>query len=152
MICSRDLSVRTKHLIYNTCVLSVLLYDSESWTPLQQNVRQLEKFHHHCLATVLGISKRTRWQSHISNVSLRTRWGDEVSIAQKICCRRLEWLGHLARMPSSRLPQKVFFSWFAKKRPFCWPRKRWKNAISKDLRQVKIAPDTWFDLASNSTD
>ena len=59
---------------------------------------------------------------------------------------------HLARMPSSRLPQKVFFSWFAKKRPFCGPRKRWKDAISKDLRQVKIAPDTWFDLASNRTE
>ena len=108
LFCSRDLSVCTKRLIYNTCVLSVLLYGSESWTLLQQDVRRLEKFHHHCIATILGISKRTRWQSHIFNVSLRTRWGDEASVAQKICCRRLEWLGHLAPMPSCRVFLRKF--------------------------------------------
>ena len=38
VFCSRDLSVRTKRLIYNTCVLSVLLDGSKSQTMLQQDV------------------------------------------------------------------------------------------------------------------
>ena len=144
---ARDLSIRTKRFIYTTCVLSVLLYGSESWTLLQQDVWRLEKFHHHCIATILGVSRRSRWQNRISNASLCSEWGAEASIAQTICYRRLEWLGHLARMPSSRLPQKVFFSWFPKKRPFCGPRKRWKDAVSRDLQKLKLAPDSWFDLA-----
>ena len=147
VIYARDLSIHTKRFIYTTCVLSLLLYGSESWTLLQQDVRQLEKFHHHCIATILGVSRRSRWQNRISNASLRSEWGAEASIAQTICYRRLEWLGHLARMPSSRLPQKVFFSWFPKKRPFCGPRKRWKDAVSRDLQKLKLAPDSWFYLA-----
>jgi len=32
-------------------------------------------------------------------------WGDEELVDEKIQKRRLEWLGHLARMPDHRLPR-----------------------------------------------
>ena len=33
----RNLSVNTKRLVYQACVMSVLLYGSECWTPLKRH-------------------------------------------------------------------------------------------------------------------
>ena len=35
---------------------------------------------------------------------VRVRWGDPETITTKVQKRRLEWLGHLARMPEHRMP------------------------------------------------
>ena len=71
----RHLSVLTKRLIYQACVLSVLLYGSESWTPLRRHLKRLDSFHHRCIRTVLGITKRQQRGEHISLEALRERWG-----------------------------------------------------------------------------
>ena len=39
-----NLSVTTKRLIYQACVLSVLLYGAECWTPLQRHLKRLNTF------------------------------------------------------------------------------------------------------------
>ena len=45
----RVLTVNTKRLIYQACVLSVLLYGCESWTPLRRHLKRLDSFHHRCI-------------------------------------------------------------------------------------------------------
>jgi len=50
-----NLSVDTKRKAYQSCVLLVLLYGEECWTPLK---RKLDVFHHRCIHTVLGITNR----------------------------------------------------------------------------------------------
>ena len=52
------LSIRTKRKVYQACVLSVLLYGGECWTPLKRNLKKLNSFHHRCPRTVLGINNR----------------------------------------------------------------------------------------------
>ena len=42
----KNLSLKTKRAIYQACVLSVLLYGSESWTPLSKHLKKLNSFHH----------------------------------------------------------------------------------------------------------
>ena len=42
----RDLSLCTKRMIYQACVMSVLLYGAE--TPLRRHIRKLNTFHHRC--------------------------------------------------------------------------------------------------------
>ena len=103
--------------------------------------------------SVLGISRLNRWRNRTTNQSLLDRLGDTACISQKISFRRLEWLGHVARMPANRLPQQVFFSWLPKKRPFCGPRKRWKDVISDDFKKWKMPCDntSWFTLAVERT-
>ena len=54
---NKDLTLETKCAIYQACVLSVLLYGSECWTPLRRDFRRLNAFHHRCVRTVLGISR-----------------------------------------------------------------------------------------------
>ena len=51
----RNLSLATKLRLYETCVLSVLLYCSESWTLLKADVDRLQAFHMRSLRRILGI-------------------------------------------------------------------------------------------------
>ena len=118
----RNLSVNTKRLVYQACVMSVLLYGSECWTPLKRHLKRLNSFHHRCVRIALGISQRSQWEERISARCLRERWGDEETVSSKVMIRRLEWLGHLARMPDERMPKTALFSWLPKTRPRCGPK------------------------------
>ena len=44
-----SLYVQTKRSIYQACMLSILLFGSECWTPLQRELRKLDTFHHSCI-------------------------------------------------------------------------------------------------------
>ena len=51
----RDLSLCTKRMIYQACVMSVLLYGAECWIPLRRHIKKRNTFHHRCIRTILGI-------------------------------------------------------------------------------------------------
>ena len=59
------LSLSTKRSVYRTCVLSVLLYGSECWVPLQRHLKKLNSFHHRCLRSVLGITNQRQWEERM---------------------------------------------------------------------------------------
>ena len=73
--------------------------------------RKLNTFHHRCIRIILGISKRQQWSERITMAEVRRRWRDEETVVDKIGKRRLEWLGHLARMPCQRTRKAVLFGW-----------------------------------------
>ena len=103
----KHLKLTTKRKIYNACVLSVLLYGAECWVLLRKQEKKLNTFHHRCIRNILGITNRQQWSEHISMTEVRKRWGDEEIATDKVKKRRLEWLGHLARMPDHRVSTKV---------------------------------------------
>ena len=105
----KDLSLQTKRRIYQACVLSALLYGSECWTPLKKDMKRLDSFHHRCIRIVLGITNQQQWEQHITSQEIRQRWGDLTTVTAMVTARRLEWLGHLARMPTTRTPRKCLF-------------------------------------------
>ncbi|XP_065896190.1 uncharacterized protein [Dysidea avara] len=80
----RTLSVLTKRLVYQACVLNVLL-------------------------TILGISRKKQWEQHITSEATRHMWDDPETISEKLIRHQLEWLGHLARMGDSRTPKRTLF-------------------------------------------
>lgn len=141
------LSVITKRHIYRACVLSVLLYGSECWIPLRKHLQKLNSFHHRCVRTVLGITNRQQWEQRISSATVRETWGDVETITTKVMRRRLEWLGHLARMPDHRLPKICLFSWLPQTRPPGGPRRRWRDLARIDLKAVGLNDDVWYDAA-----
>ena len=81
---------------------------------------------------------------------VRRRWGDEETVGEKIQKRRMEWLGHLARMPDYRLPKVMLFSWLPQPRPKYKPRKRWRDVVRKDLRDVEVGEHEWYEEATSS--
>ena len=50
------LTIKTKIAVYNACVVSTLLYGSETWTTYARQERRLNSFHMRCLRRILGIS------------------------------------------------------------------------------------------------
>ena len=142
------LSVATKRSVYRACVLSVLLYGSECWIPLRSDLKKLNSFHHRCVRTVLGITNRRQWEEHISSAMVREQWGDVETIETKLVKRRLEWLGHIARMQEHRLPKLCLFGWLPRTRPCGGPRRRWRDLVKRDLRAVEIG-DEWYSVAQD---
>ena len=63
----KNLSIATKLRLYETCVASVLLYCSETWTLLKADVGRLQAFHMRSLRRILGI----RWFDHITNAEVK---------------------------------------------------------------------------------
>ena len=60
------LTKHTKVQVYNTCVLSTLLYGSECWNLHSREERRLNTFHMRCLRRILGIT----WRDKVTNVSV----------------------------------------------------------------------------------
>lgn len=136
---NNKLSLHTKVLVYQTCVLSILLYASETWTTYTKQERKLNAFHMRCLRTILGVT----WQDKISN---------EIVLAKTGCCsitamlkqRRLRWLGHVHRMDTERLPRQVMLSQIANvKRPVGRPILRFKDSCKRDMIGFGIKTEGW---------
>ena len=143
------LSVDTKRHVYRACVLSVLLYGSECWTPLSGQLRKLNSFHHRCVRSVLGITNQQQWEQKISSGTVRALWGDLETISTKLRKRRLEWLGHLVRMSDHRIPRISLFAWLPQARPFYGPKKRWRDVLKDDLTSLGISDGCWHEKAQD---
>lgn len=142
-----NLSIKTKRLIYSACVLSTLLYGAECWAILRQDEARLDSFHHRCLRAILGVSRWTQQHLHVTNGDLRHRWGDPLLASDVLRKRRLQWLGHVARMPEERLPKKLLFGWLPQTRPAHGPRLRWKDRVADDLKRLNI--HDWYAVAQD---
>ena len=74
---NKDLKLGTKRMIYNACVLSIVLYGSQCWTPLMRDLRRLESFHKRCIRLAIGTTNNQQWRECITSHSIRRRWGEE---------------------------------------------------------------------------
>ena len=83
------LKISTKVAVYSSCVLSTLLYSSETWATTKKQEAKLNSFHFRCLRRILGIS----WIDKVTNeeVLRRTSLTTLPTILKR---RRLRWLGH----------------------------------------------------------
>ena len=59
----------------------------------------------------------------ITMAEVRRSWGDMQTIVDKIRLKRLDWLGHLARMVDNRMSKGVLFSWLSEPLPRYGPSK-----------------------------
>ena len=78
------LTLDTKLRIYQTLVLSVLLYAADTWTLLSADVRTLDAFHQKCLRQLLGI----RWYNRVRNDEVLQRTG-LTSLSRLLSRRRI---------------------------------------------------------------
>ena len=66
---NRLLKMGTKVRVYVACVVSTLLYGSETWTTYFHQERRLNTFHIRCLMQIMGIT----WRDKIPNSEV-LRW------------------------------------------------------------------------------
>jgi len=83
----------TKFRVYNSCVLSSLLYASETWILLKAYIAKLEAFHMTNQRRILGIL----WYEFVTNVKVAT-FSRLPSINEVLRRRRHSLFGHVRRM------------------------------------------------------
>ena len=138
------LTLKTKMAIYRACVLSALLYASESWTLYARQERKLNNFHMRCLRRILNI----RWSDKITNNEVLARAGLP-SLFSLLRQRRLRWLGHVARMSDGRIPKDLLYGELASgTRARGRPHLRFKDACKQDMIAFGIDINNWEDVAA----
>ena len=124
----------TKVKIYETLVLSVLLYNSETWTMKEATKNSVLVFEMGCLRKILGVSRR----NHIRNLDIRAALNVEVDVVRKIQRRRLKYFGHVTRMEGSRFPNLALYGRVHGHRERGRPRKRWLDNIREDCLEINL--------------
>ena len=71
----KDLSARTKRIIYTACVWGTLNYGMEAWAIPAKLIAKLETFHNSCLRTIAGASRRRQRDEHITTEAIREKTG-----------------------------------------------------------------------------
>ncbi|KAL7872676.1 hypothetical protein AOLI_G00117470 [Acnodon oligacanthus] len=112
-----NISMVTKIRLFRTLTLPVLLYGCETWTLLKEDLNKLEVFQMRCLRQILKVSLRDRITSDI----IRSRCQNQPTIDEMIQQRRLQWFGHVCRMETSRIPNRLLW----KRRPSGWKFMGW---------------------------
>jgi len=132
---SKDISQETKLRVYRTLVLSILLYNSETWTLKESDKSRLLVFEMSVFRRILGISRRDRWK----NEDIRTILGISTNVVDEIQRRRLTYLGHVCRMKAERLPHISLFGRVHGSRPVGRPKKRWMDGIRSDCKELGLS-------------
>ena len=113
----------------------------------QKDIRRLKGFHHRCLRSILGIGRMQQHLQHISNERVQQWIGMPTSLEVMIACRRLQWLGYVARMDDSCLPKQLLFGWLSHPRLAHGVKLRWRDKVRRDLKIFRINESTWYGLA-----
>ena len=129
----QNISRKTKLRIYNSAVLSILLYGSETWPLNKTLATRIDGFDSRALRTIENI----RWPQRVSNEVLRAR-----TCQPRASClaaqRRTRWIGHVLRLPPDH-PTKAILQFDPRaagwRRPRGKPRTRWLDIIAEDLNQ-----------------
>ena len=102
----KKLTIQNKLRILTTCVFSVLLYASESWTLKETDNKKLLTFEMKCYRRILKIS----WKDMIRNEDIRKTIAREETIIDTIKKRKLRLFGHICRMNDNRLIKHTIFA------------------------------------------
>ena len=131
---SPKLSVKTKMAAYNACVISALLYGSETWTTCAGQERRLNTFHLRSIRRILGIC----WRDRVTNADVLYRVGLP-TMHTLLRQRRLRWLGHVCHMEDGRIPKDILYGELALgRRTTGRPQLRYKDFCVSDMKAVDI--------------
>ena len=124
---SKVMKVETKLEILRTCIFSVLLYASETWTIKKRDKDRLLAFEMKCYRRILNI----RWQQKIKNTTIRERINNKTNIMQILIRRKMNFFGHICRMKDNRLVKKIMLGTMEGENRRGRPRREWLDDIEE---------------------
>ena len=146
---TKKLKVESKLKLLSTCVFSVLLYASETWTLKEADKKKLLTFEMKCYRRILQI----HWKDMVRNVDIRNKIAAHETIIDTIKKRKLRLFGHICRMDNTRLLQHVVFSRMDGKSRRGRPCREWLDDItewcgysSQDLIHLAQNRSQWKNL------
>ncbi|PFX11860.1 Craniofacial development protein 2 [Stylophora pistillata] len=134
---NKKLTPQTKVAVYRACIVSTLLFGSESWITYPSQEKRLNIFHMRSLRRILSIS----WTDNVYNNEVLARVNIP-SMFTLIRQRRLRWLGHVYRMEDERIPKNLLYGEFESgSRPIGRPKLRFKDVCKRDMLATALPTD-----------
>lgn len=141
------LTVKTKVVVNNACVISTLLYGNETWTMYVKQEKQLNTFNLRSIGCILDIC----WQDKVTNAEVLSLAGLRSMFTLlrqcRLCC--LGYVLHFAGWPHP----KSHFVW----RVGIWEEKGWLPPATikrccGDMKSIDIVTDSWESLADDCSE
>ena len=130
---NRKLRVADEMAIHKSLVLPHLLYGCETWNCSSAHLDSLEVAHSSCLRRIMGVDLSARHtMAHVREVC------GTHPVRLMIVKRTFQWLGHVARMPGSRLPKMTYNCVADGVRPRGRPRGVFRHTYAEMLRSVGV--------------
>ena len=127
---SKHISIETKVRTFNIFAASIFLYNSELWTVTSKTANRIDSFQRRMSRQAINI---IRWPKKISTQKLYEMTKVE-PWSRTIRRRRLNWLGHLMRLPPET-PARIslYEALRTTKRERGKAKTTWLKVIEKDL-------------------
>ena len=135
---SSHYSIKLKLRLYQSCVISTLLYGSECWRMTESDLNKLSTFHTKNLRRILRIF----WPETISNQELLARCNQD-NMGTIIMRRGWKWIGHVMRREQGNITRTAL-RWTPE-----WKRKRgrpkitWRRTVEAELKTFN---HTWGSI------
>ena len=127
IVAKKELSKEAKLSVFKSIYVPTLTYGHEIWVMTERMRSRVQASEMRFLRRVAGVKRIDRIRNSVIRESLNVE-----SLLLKIERSQLRWFGHVLRMPTDRLPGRVYSSQPTGKRPVGRPRKTWKSGV-KDL-------------------
>ena len=98
-----NMDKKLKVKFFRSCVESILLYNSETWTVTGNLEKQIDGLYTKLLRRILGV----RWSDHVTNKEL---YGDIPLLSATIRQRRMRFAGHCFRADDQPVSKLIFWS------------------------------------------
>ena len=97
---SKSINLNLKLKLYNTAVLPIALYASETWKTNKKDFKKLNSFHLRCIRKILRITYKDR----VTNKKVLNQ-SQQPKMQGIVNKRRLRYAGHVLRYPTNRHPK-----------------------------------------------
>ena len=135
---------QTKLRIFSSVILPTLLYGTECVVLLESQIHRLQSFIMRCLRIILGISV---WDMKRNTVIRKL--AHQQRLSSLLSARRLRFLGHISRMPDSRIPKQLLVcAPIGGARSVGGQKCRWNDLAQRDLVRCGLEQD-WRELAQD---
>jgi hypothetical protein len=129
---------KLKIKIYETVILPLVLYGCETWSLTLVEEHRLRVFENRVLRRIFGPKREEdgSWRK-LHNDQLHSLYSSPNNVTV-IKSRRIRWAGHVASISEGRDVYRILVGRSEGKRPLGRPRRRWKDNIKLDLREIGI--------------
>ena len=134
-----NISLGSKVKLMRSLVISIFMYDCESWTLTAELEKRTQAFEMRCYRMLLNLS----YKGHVTNEEVRRKIqaaiGEYDELLTLVKKRKLRWFGHVSR--SSGLAKTILQGTVKGKRKRGRQKKRWEDNI-KDWTGLDFASST----------
>ncbi|XP_050497794.1 uncharacterized protein LOC126878967 [Diabrotica virgifera virgifera] len=141
LLWSNKITKENKRRMYKTITESIGLYGAELWEINQRNKSKIKAMEMNYWRRCCRLTRLDR----VRNEDIRRQMEIDLDIIDTIEAKRLNWYGHLQRMPENRWPKKIEKWTPPTRRKRGRPRRSWREDVEDAMTARDLKTEDCFD-------